>query len=34
LGKSKPHPREMFEKVFKEQDWRLIEQSREFGVQS
>jgi len=32
LGKSKPHAREMFEKVFKEPDWRLIEQSREFGV--
>jgi 2-oxoisovalerate dehydrogenase E1 component alpha subunit len=30
LGKSKPDPREMFEQVFKEPDWRLIEQRREF----
>jgi 2-oxoisovalerate dehydrogenase E1 component alpha subunit len=34
LGKSKPHPREMFEKVFKEPDWRLLEQRREFGIES
>ncbi len=32
LGQSKPDAREMFEKVFKEPDWRLVEQSREFGV--
>jgi 2-oxoisovalerate dehydrogenase E1 component alpha subunit len=30
LGQSKPNPREMFEQVFKEPDWRLIEQRREF----
>lgn len=32
LGKSKPSVREMFEDVFKEPDWRLIEQRREVGV--
>lgn len=32
LGKSKPSVREMFEGVFKEPDWRLIEQLREMGV--
>jgi 2-oxoisovalerate dehydrogenase E1 component alpha subunit len=32
LGKSKPSVREMFEDVFKEPDWRVIEQRREFGV--
>lgn len=30
LGKSKPDPREMFDCVFAEPDWRLIEQRREF----
>jgi 2-oxoisovalerate dehydrogenase E1 component alpha subunit len=30
LGQSKPHPRAMFEGVFKQADWRLIEQLREF----
>jgi 2-oxoisovalerate dehydrogenase E1 component alpha subunit len=32
LGTSKPHIREMFEGVFKEPDWRVIEQRGEFGV--
>jgi len=32
LGKSKPGVAEMFEGVFKEPDWRLIEQRRELGV--
>jgi 2-oxoisovalerate dehydrogenase E1 component alpha subunit len=32
LGKSKPDLREMFEGVFKEPDWRLIEQRRELGL--
>ena len=32
LGKSKPSVREMFEGVFKEPDWRIIEQRREFGI--
>lgn len=32
LGKSKPSVREMFEGVFKEPDWRVIEQRRELGV--
>lgn len=32
LGKSKPGIIEMFEGVFKEPDWRVIEQRREFGV--
>jgi len=32
LGKSKPSIKEMFEGVFKEPDWRLIEQRRELGV--
>jgi 2-oxoisovalerate dehydrogenase E1 component alpha subunit len=32
LGKSKPHLREMFEGVFKEPDWRIIEQRREMGL--
>lgn len=32
LGKSKPSVSEMFEGVFKEPDWRLIEQRRELGV--
>jgi len=32
LGKSKPPVREMFEHVFKEPDWRVIEQRRELGV--
>lgn len=32
LGKSKPSVREMFEDVFKDPDWRLIEQRRELGV--
>jgi len=31
LGKSKPPVSEMFEGVFAEPDWRLIEQSREIG---
>jgi 2-oxoisovalerate dehydrogenase E1 component alpha subunit len=31
LGQSKPNPHEMFEGVFKEPDWRLLEQMREFG---
>lgn len=32
LGTSKPSVREMFEGVFAEPDWRVIEQRREFGV--
>lgn len=32
LGNSKPSTREMFEGVFKEPDWRVIEQRREFGI--
>src|SRR3546814_14918081 len=32
LGQSKPSVREMFEGVFKEPDWRVIEQRRELGV--
>ena len=32
LGQSKPSVREMFEGVFKEPDWRLIEQRREVGI--
>jgi 2-oxoisovalerate dehydrogenase E1 component alpha subunit len=32
LGKSKPSVAEMFEDVFKEPDWRVIEQRRELGV--
>lgn len=32
LGKSKPPLREMFEGVFEEPDWRVIEQRRELGV--
>lgn len=32
LGKSKPDLREMFEGVFKEPDWRLVEQRRELGL--
>lgn len=32
LGKSKPPVAEMFEGVFKEPDWRVIEQRRELGV--
>jgi 2-oxoisovalerate dehydrogenase E1 component alpha subunit len=32
LGKSKPSVREMFEGVFKDPDWRLIEQRRELGI--
>ena len=32
LGVSKPSPREMFEDVYKEPDWRLIEQRRQIGV--
>lgn len=32
LGKSKPSTREMFEGVFAEPDWRIIEQRRELGV--
>jgi 2-oxoisovalerate dehydrogenase E1 component alpha subunit len=32
LGKSKPDVAEMFEGVFKEPDWRVIEQRRELGV--
>jgi len=32
LGKSKPDVSEMFEGVFKEPDWRVIEQRRELGV--
>ncbi len=32
LGQSKPSAREMFEDVYKEPDWRLIEQRQELGV--
>jgi 2-oxoisovalerate dehydrogenase E1 component alpha subunit len=32
LGQSKPDVREMFEGVFKEPDWRIVEQRRELGV--
>jgi 2-oxoisovalerate dehydrogenase E1 component alpha subunit len=32
LGKSKPDVSEMFEGVFKEADWRILEQRRELGV--
>ncbi len=32
LGQSKPNVREMFEDVFKEPDWRILEQRREVGV--
>jgi 2-oxoisovalerate dehydrogenase E1 component alpha subunit len=32
LGKSKPNVAEMFEGVFKEPDWRVIEQRRELGI--
>jgi 2-oxoisovalerate dehydrogenase E1 component alpha subunit len=32
LGTSKPPVSEMFEGVFKEPDWRVIEQRRELGV--
>jgi 2-oxoisovalerate dehydrogenase E1 component alpha subunit len=32
LGQSKPNTREMFEDVFKEPDWRILEQRREAGV--
>lgn len=32
LGKSKPHVREMFEGVFKDPDWRVIEQRAQFGL--
>ena len=32
LGKSKPPVAEMFEGVFKELDWRVIEQRREMGI--
>jgi 2-oxoisovalerate dehydrogenase E1 component alpha subunit len=32
LGKSKPSVSEMFEGVFKDPDWRLIEQRRELGI--
>lgn len=32
LGRSKPSVREMFEGVFREPDWRVIEQRRELGV--
>jgi 2-oxoisovalerate dehydrogenase E1 component alpha subunit len=32
FGKSKPHVSEMFEGVFKEPDWRVIEQRRELGI--
>ena len=32
LGASKPSVREMFEGVYKEPDWRLIEQRRELGI--
>ncbi|MDX3899244.1 MAG: thiamine pyrophosphate-dependent enzyme [Sphingobium sp.] len=32
LGKSKPSVVEMFEGVFKEPDWRVIEQRRELGI--
>lgn len=32
LGKSKPSVREMFEGVFEEPDWRVLEQRRELGI--
>jgi 2-oxoisovalerate dehydrogenase E1 component alpha subunit len=32
LGKSKPSTREMFEGVYKEPDWRILEQRRELGI--
>lgn len=32
LGVSKPNPREMFEDVFAQPDWRILEQRREAGV--
>ena len=32
LGKSKPSVKEMFEGVFKDPDWRVIEQRRELGI--
>jgi 2-oxoisovalerate dehydrogenase E1 component alpha subunit len=32
LGKSKPDVREMFEGVFKEPDWRVLEQRGELGI--
>jgi 2-oxoisovalerate dehydrogenase E1 component alpha subunit len=32
LGTSKPNLRDMFEGVYKEPDWRLIEQRRELGI--
>lgn len=32
LGKSKPHVSEMFEGVFKEPDWRVLEQRAELGL--
>lgn len=32
LGKSKPSVKEMFEGVFKEADWRVIDQRRELGI--
>lgn len=32
FGKSKPSVREMFEGVFKDPDWRLVEQRRELGI--
>ena len=32
LGTSKPSVREMFEDVFKEPDWRVVEQRRELGI--
>ena len=32
LGSSKPSAKEMFEGVFKEPDWRVVEQRRELGI--
>jgi 2-oxoisovalerate dehydrogenase E1 component alpha subunit len=32
LGQSKPHASEMFNDVFKEPDWRTLEQRRELGL--
>jgi len=32
LGQSKPNVREMFEGVFKDPDWRVLEQRRELGL--
>jgi len=32
LGQSRPSVKEMFEEVFAEPDWRLVEQRREVGV--